>query len=63
MCSIISDEFSSQDEDDELHGSRNSIQAVNRRETPSMPKIIGRCRAIYTYKPKLDDELEINPGK
>lgn len=27
-----------------------------------MPKIISRCKAIYAYTPKLDDELEINPG-
>lgn len=60
----IADEFSSQDEDDEI-GSRNSIQGTNRRSTsnPSTPKIISRCKAIYAYTPKLDDELEINPGK
>lgn len=53
------DEFSSQDEDDEIGGSRNSIQGANRHNTP---KIISRCKAIYAYSPKLDDELEINPG-
>lgn len=60
----ISDEFSSQDEDDEI-SSRNSVQGINRRQTPnpSTPKIISRCKAIYAYSPKLDDELEINPGK
>lgn len=58
------DEFSSQDEDDDINGSRNSIQNANRRPTSkaSMPKIISRCKAIYAYTPKLDDELEINPG-
>lgn len=58
------DEFSSQDEDDDINGSRNSIQDANRRSASkaSMPKIISRCKAIYAYTPKLDDELEINPG-
>lgn len=23
---------------------------------------MSRCKAIYAYSPKLDDELEINPG-
>lgn len=59
----ISDEFSSQDEDDEI-GSRNSMQETNGHRTPNptTPKIISRCKAIYAYSPKLDDELEINPG-
>lgn len=62
---IVLDEFSSQDEDDDITSSRNSmIQGVNRRtaSNASMPKIISRCKAIYAYSPKLDDELEINPG-
>lgn len=60
----LSDEFSSQDEDDEISG-RNSVQGINRRSTPNptTPKVISRCKAIYAYSPKLDDELEINPGK
>lgn len=62
---IFSDEFSSQDEDDDEISGRNSVQGTNRRSTPnpSTPKIISRCKAIYAYTPKLDDELEINPGK
>lgn len=61
---IFSDEFSSQDEEDDINGSRSSIQDANRRPASkaSMPKIISRCKAIYAYTPKLDDELEINPG-
>ncbi|XP_031629181.1 uncharacterized protein LOC116344673 [Contarinia nasturtii] len=58
------DEFSSQDEEDEI-SSRNSVQGTTyRRPTPnpSTPKIISHCKAIYAYSPKLDDELEINPG-
>lgn len=62
---ILKDEFSSQDEDDDEVNGRNSAQGTNRRGTPnpSAPKIISRCKAIYSYTPKLDDELEINPGK
>lgn len=60
---FAADEFSSQDEDDEI-SSRNSVQGTNKRSTPNptMPKIISHCKAIYTYTPKLDDELEISPG-
>lgn len=60
----ISDEFSSQDEDDDEINGRNSVQGLNRRTTPNppVPKIIGHCKAIYAYTPKLDDELEISPG-
>lgn len=67
LISLIcgADEFSSQDEDEEdISGSKNSIErrtSVN--ENQSLPKIIGRCKAIYAYSPKLDDELEINPGE
>lgn len=64
---LITDEFSSQDEDDDISSSKNSI-ATNRRSSSTngnqlMPKIISQCKAIYAYSPKLDDELEINPGK
>lgn len=64
IISFFLDEFSSQDEDDDINGSRNSIQDASRRPASkvSMPKIISRCKAIYAYTPKLDDELEINPG-
>lgn len=59
------DEFSSQDEDDDEISGRNSVQGSNRRSTPnpSTPKVISQCKAIYAYTPKLDDELEISPGK
>lgn len=62
---LLSDEFSSQDEDDDINSSKNAI-ATNRRTSTTnedQPKIISRCKAIYAYSPKLDDELEINPGK
>lgn len=41
------------------------MQGTNRRSTPNpiTPKVISQCKAIYAYTPKLDDELEINPGK
>lgn len=63
-CFIVEDEFSSQDEEDDEVNGRNSAQGTNRRSTPNLstPKIISRCKAIYAYTPKLDDELEINPG-
>lgn len=51
------DEFSSQDEDD-----KDSIQMPNQRDANGIPKIISRCKAIYSYTPKLADELRINPG-
>lgn len=64
LSSISSDEFSSQDEDDEISSSKNSVQTTRRNSLNSAPpKILGRCKALYAYSPKLDDELEINPGK
>lgn len=57
----ISDEFSSQDEDDSISISKNSTQIPNQRD--AKPKIISRCKAIYCYTPKLSDELRINPGR
>lgn len=64
---LISDEFSSQDEDDDISSSKSSL-VTNRLSSPAngnqlVPKVISRCKAIYAYSPKLDDELEINPGK
>lgn len=54
---VVADEFSSQDEDD-----KDSIQMPNPRDANGIPKIISRCKAIYSYTPKLSDELRINPG-
>lgn len=34
----------------------------NQRNATGKPKIISRCKAIYSYTPKLSDELRINPG-
>lgn len=57
---LFSDEFSSQDEDDEVkrdqHLTNNGIQQSTRLE------VIGRCRAMYDYSPKLYDELQLAPG-
>lgn len=44
------DEFSSQDEDD------------SDGQKP-VPIVISRCKAIYSYTPKLYDELELTPGE
>lgn len=56
------DEFSSQDEDDEV-SSKTSVQAVTKKSSvPAAPIILSRCKALYSYSPKLYDELELNPG-
>lgn len=58
----FADEFSSQDEDDEV-SSRGSIQpATKKSNVPVEAVVLGRCKALYSYSPKLYDELELNPG-
>ncbi|XP_037028589.1 nostrin isoform X2 [Bradysia coprophila] len=52
------DEFSSQDEDEEL----SKKQTIPRMLTTQQPAVISRCKALYNYTPKLYDELELNPG-
>lgn len=56
------DEFSSQDEDDEVSGGVKK-QVATRRLSAATPAVISRCRALYSYMPKLYDELELQPGK
>lgn len=66
LFNSFADEFSSQDEDDEV-SSKASVQAAT-KTAPShtngtaVPTILGRCKALYSYSPKLYDELELNPG-
>lgn len=55
------DEFSSQDEDDEVSGGVKKQLAVQRLSAAA-PAVISRCRALYSYMPKLYDELELHPG-
>lgn len=59
----FTDEFSSQDEDDELGNKNRQSTSNSNRQSAITPAVISRCRAIYNYKPKLSDELELNPGK
>lgn len=56
---FLSDEFSSQDEDDEL----SKKQTIPRMLSTQQPIVISRCKALYNYSPKLYDELELNPGR
>jgi nostrin len=63
----FADEFS--DEDDELSNSKkelnnlqNQQQSTTSAPTTVYPTVIGRCKALYSYTPKLYDELELLPG-
>lgn len=58
------DEFSSQDEDeDSVKKQTNAGDSAMARVIPvSPPTVISRCQALYSYLPKLYDELELNPG-
>lgn len=56
----FTDEFSSHDEaEDEEQVDKNASVAVEQQE---QRVVIGRCRAMYSYTPKLYDELELEPG-
>jgi len=52
----------------EVQGSSMSSQGTNSNFTSVSSKdggqcqILGRCKALYSYTPKLYDELELNPG-
>ncbi|XP_039763545.1 nostrin isoform X2 [Pararge aegeria] len=52
------DEFSSQSD------SSSDLQDVDKNENgdESVQKYIGKCRALYTYEARLDDELTLSPG-
>ncbi|XP_034474457.1 nostrin isoform X3 [Drosophila innubila] len=69
------DEFSSQDEDEAepQPTQQNFYQNAQEIQSSSMSsqgsskngghcQILGRCKALYSYTPKLYDELELNPG-
>lgn len=36
--------------------------ATDPSQQEKQPVVIGRCRAMYNYTPKLYDELELEPG-
>ncbi|XP_023944473.1 nostrin [Bicyclus anynana] len=52
------DEFSSQSD------SSSDLQDVGKNENgdESVQKYIGKCRALYTYEARMDDELTLSPG-
>lgn len=60
MCNMLlfPDEFSSQSD------SSSDLQDVgkNGNGDDSVQKYIGKCRALYTYEARLDDELTLSPG-
>jgi Variant SH3 domain len=63
---IISDEFSDEDDEHtatkkEVNGHQSQSQVPAESPVP-LPTVIGRCKALYSYTPKLYDELELEPG-
>uniref|UniRef100_A0A182NP94 Nostrin n=1 Tax=Anopheles dirus TaxID=7168 RepID=A0A182NP94_9DIPT len=72
------DEFSSQDEDEDrcsvapkqllengchpalVNGGSTNVDHPD--SVASQPVVLGRCRALFNYTPKLYDELELQPG-
>ncbi|XP_041781192.1 uncharacterized protein LOC121598423 [Anopheles merus] len=66
------DEFSSQDEDEDrcsvapkqmLENGCHPAPSVDHPDAVAgQPVILGRCRALFNYTPKLYDELELQPG-
>uniref|UniRef100_A0AAG5DJH4 SH3 domain-containing protein n=1 Tax=Anopheles atroparvus TaxID=41427 RepID=A0AAG5DJH4_ANOAO len=65
------DEFSSQDEDDDPKQAQENVGGAKADGTdtgcsgaaPSQqPVVLGHCRALFNYTPKLYDELELQPG-
>lgn len=41
---------------------KSSTLSATTTTTDSKREVIGRCRAMYQYAPKLYDELELEPG-
>lgn len=54
------DEFSSQDEDDDNNSSTTKKELRPQQQVSR--EVIGKCKALYSYTPKLYDELELTPG-
>ncbi|GBP94484.1 Nostrin [Eumeta japonica] len=53
------DEFSSQSDSS---GDLTDIMKNENGDTQTQTKSIGKCRAIYNYTPRLNDELTLSPG-
>lgn len=56
----IPDEFSSQS------GSSTDLTDIMKNEVvdgAAQPPSLGKCRALYTYEARLNDELTLSPGK
>ncbi|KAL7745158.1 hypothetical protein ACLKA6_008214 [Drosophila palustris] len=43
-------------------GANSNFTSVSSKEDNGQCQVLGRCKALYSYKPKLYDELELNPG-
>lgn len=65
------DEFSSQDDEDEIRQAKMEIHQQqqlqknhneNNNDVSAKSIVISKCKALYSYTPKLYDELELNPG-
>jgi nostrin len=63
---LIADEFSDEDEDHsatkkDINGHQSQTQVPTDATVP-YATVIGQCKALYSYTPKLYDELELEPG-
>ncbi|XP_058464995.1 uncharacterized protein LOC131438766 [Malaya genurostris] len=67
------DEFSSQDEEEDrssvglaiengTHNHSNGVDTGDSAHGTVSTVVLGRCRALFNYTPKLYDELELQPG-
>lgn len=58
------DEFSSQDEDEDTpeKDKPDGATVESPEHSNKKPVVISRCKALYSYSPKLYDELELTPG-
>lgn len=56
---FITDEFSSQSDSS---ADLSDVRKHNNNTSEMSHKYIGKCRALYTYEARLDDELTLTPG-
>lgn len=57
---IFTDEFSSQSDSS---ADLTDIMKNDSTDAPAQTPSIGKCRALYTYEARLNDELTLSPGK
>lgn len=43
-------------------GANSNFTSVSSKDGGHQCQVLGRCKALYSYAPKLYDELELNPG-